>query len=179
MTEQVDIPDAKTLERMKKCWEKNRISAAKRAEWLKTEEGKAYNLAKGMRYYHAHKEELNQKQRERYRQRTRAPSPEPAPAPEPPAPEPPAPEPPAPEPPAPEPPAPAPEPPAEPPAPEPPAPAEPPAPEPPAPARSVTPGRMVRFMDKDINLITTTRARSVGTSRPVTPMRIWGMKEPK
>ena len=132
MTEQVDIPDAKTLERMKKCWEKNRISAAKRAEWLKTEEGKAYNLAKGMRYYHAHKEELNQKQRERYRQRTRAPSPEPAPA-----------------------------------------------PEPPAPARSVTPGRMVRFMDKDINLITTTRARSVGTSRPVTPMRIWGMKEPK
>ena len=173
MTEQVDIPDAKTLERMKKCWEKNRISAAKRAEWLKTEEGKAYNLAKGMRYYHAHKEELNQKQRERYRQRTRAPSPEPAPAPEPPAP--------APEPPAPEPPAepPAPEPPAEPPAPEPPAPAEPPAPEPPAPARSVTPGRMVRFMDKDINLITTTRARSVGTSRPVTPMRIWGMKEPK
>ena len=143
MTEQVDIPDAKTLERMKKCWEKNRISAAKRAEWLKTEEGKAYNLAKGMRYYHAHKEELNQKQRERYRQRTRAPSPEPAPAPEPPAP------------------------------------AEPPAPEPPAPARSVTPGRMVRFMDKDINLITTTRARSVGTSRPVTPMRIWGMKEPK
>ena len=168
MAEQVEIPDAKTLERMKKCWEKNRKSAAKRAEWLKTEEGKAYNLAKGMRYYHAHKEELLEKRKEKYRQRTRAPSPEPRPVPEP-APEPvkpPVPDPPPPEPPAPEPP---PELPAEPPA---PAPA--PAPEP---VRSVTPGRMVRFMDKDINLVMTTRARSVGTSRPATPMRILGMRQ--
>ena len=163
MEQAVEIPDAKTLERMKKCWEKNRVSAAKRAEWLKTEEGKAYNLAKGMRYYHAHKEEICQKQKEKYRQRTRAPSPEPRPVPEP-APEPV-------KPPVPDPPPPAPEP-------EPPAPELPVAPVP-EPARSVTPGRMVRFMDKDINLVMTTRARSVGTSRPVTPMRIWGMKEPK
>ena len=165
MTEQAtDVPDQKTLERMKKCWEKNQRSAAKRAEWLKTEEGKAYNLAKGMRYYHAHKEELLEKRKEKYRQRTRAPSPEPRPVPEP-APEPVKPPVPDPPPPEPEPPAPAPE-----------LPVEPPPAPPAEPVRSVTPGRMVRFMDKDINLVMTTRARSVGTSRPATPLRILGMR---
>jgi outer membrane biosynthesis protein TonB len=138
----------------------------KRKVWLKTEEGRAYNNAKGTKYYHAHKEEINQKARERVRARREAaanPLPTPEPVPEPPAPEP-----------VPEP---APEP-----APEPvPEPVPEPAPAPaPAPAvRSTTPGRTVRFYDKDINLVMDTRARSAGTSRPTTPMRIWGMKDAK
>lgn len=128
----------------------------RRSKWMKeTEEGREYNRVKARRHYAAHSEEICAKVRERAaRRRQRSPEPAGAPAePEPPA-----------GPPAPEPA------PAQPPPPEP----APPAPEPPAPAlRSVTPGRMVTFMDRPVNLY---MGRASTPVRAQTPMRILGMK---
>lgn len=156
----------------------------KRSEWFKTEEGMEYNRVKGRRWYHNNREKALAQVKARQARR-REPSPQPAPIPvvdifipqplntdlvpvvlpvvsgeEPERPEPPAPEPT----------------PAQHPAPEP----APPEPEPPAPApvlRSVTPGRIVCFMDRPVNLY---MGRSSTPARAQTPVKqyppVWGMR---
>ena len=141
------------LDKACKVYQKYIENNKKRAEWFKTEEGMEYNRETGRRWYQNNKEKVKEKVKERQARRRKASPPPPAAEPEPERPEPPPPEPT----------------PAKPPEPE-PAPPEPPAP----PPRSITPGRMVRFFDKEINLITNTRAVSVG--RAPTPIRILGMR---
>ena len=152
----MELPDGITVEKLVQQYERRKVSTDKRLAWLKTEEGRAYARTKSKEFYHKNREvEAAKRAQHMKNKKLRAPSPAP-PAAEPvsappvevsaPPPEAPA-----------------------------PAPAPPPeAPAPAPPARSTTPGRMVRFFDKEINLITNTRAVSVG--RAPTPIRILGMK---
>ena len=55
-----------TQDELLRLWVKDQERRKKKAEYLKTEEGKAYNCAKAKKYYEAHKDTVSQKRRAYY-----------------------------------------------------------------------------------------------------------------
>jgi hypothetical protein len=63
----VELPAGVSMEKLLRLYEKQRKCLEKRAEFYKTEEGKAYNRQKAKEYYERNKAMVQEKNRERYR----------------------------------------------------------------------------------------------------------------
>ncbi len=62
----MSLPDGVTLERVLKVFNDYKRRNEVRAEWFKTEEGKAYNRQKAKEYYLRHKDKVLEKRAKRY-----------------------------------------------------------------------------------------------------------------